>query len=179
MIAMHNMYDLFQKEEVVLYFNGPVSQIVVEGLSEITHSKLMNETTGLSNARKVFAILVEQMQNIARYSVERCDLDNAKMAHGQVLVGKEEDGRFFVACGNPIHSSDAPRLTGQIEMLKKMNSQELKDLYKAQRRKGPDEHSCGAGLGFIDMARKSARPLDYCILPMGEDKSFFSLKVVA
>ncbi|XPV75064.1 MAG: SiaB family protein kinase [Desulfovibrio sp.] len=176
---MHNMYEILDREKIVLYFNGPVSQSVVEGLSELAHSKLVVEANGLGSARKIFSILVEQMQNIARYSVDRCDQKDTKIAHGQVLVGRDEDGRFYVSCGNPIFSSDAPRLRGQIEMLQSMSAQDLKELYRTQRRKGPDQYSCGAGLGFIDMARKSAKPLDYHIQPLDDQKSFFSLKVVA
>ena len=35
----------------------------------------------------------------------------------------------------------------------------------------------GAGLGFVDMARKSGNQLDYCFVEMDNDNYFFCLKI--
>ena len=97
-MSLFKYYEEMQKEGVILYFNGPVSQTVVESIAELMRSKMRAEEAGMGSVQRVFAVLVEQMQNIVRYSTER-DVDNeecsGEMAHGQVVVGREEDGRFF------------------------------------------------------------------------------------
>ena len=55
---------------------------------------------------------------------------------------------------------------------------ELKAFYKEQRRLGPDDESKGAGLGFIDMARKASEPIAYQIIDAGNGAAFFTLKVI-
>ena len=170
-----------QKEGVILYFSGPVSQVVVESIAELMRSKMRAEDAGMGSVQRVFAVLVEQMQNIVRYSSER-HVDNpehqGEMAHGQVVVGRERDGRFFVACGNKILTEDGCVLSEQIQKLQSMNPDELKAYYK-ERRKKPDLSSAkGAGLGFVEMARKASQPLDYDIVPVDNCVSFFSMKVV-
>ncbi len=59
-----------------------------------------------------------------------------------------------------------------------MSKDELKEYYKAQRRKSPEEGSKGAGLGFIDMAKKASEPIEFDFKPIDEKVSFFSLKTV-
>lgn len=180
-MSLFKYYEEMQKEGVILYFNGPVSQPVVESIAELMRTKMRAEEAGMGSVQRVFAVLVEQMQNIVRYSTER-HVDSpahvGEMAHGQVVVGREEDGRFFVACGNKILSQDEGGLSKQMKLLQSMNKAELKAYYK-ERRKSPDcTSNKGAGLGFVEMARKAARPLDYDIVPVDGETSFFSMKVV-
>jgi len=180
-VGLFKYYDEMQKEGVILYFNGPVSQVVVESIADLMRSKMRAEEAAMGSVQRVFSVLVEQMQNIVRYSSER-QVDNpeyqGEMAHGQVVVGREEDGRFYVACGNKIMTQDSDELSEQIKLLQTMDRDELKAYYK-ERRKLPDCGSAkGAGLGFVEMARKASQPLDYDIVPVDAKTSFFSMKVV-
>lgn len=180
-MSLFKYYEEMQKDGVILYFNGPVSQAVVESIAELMRTKMRAEEAGLGSVQRVFAVLVEQMQNIVRYSTER-HVDSpgheGEMAHGQVVVGREEDGRFFVACGNKVLATDCSGLSEQIKLLQGMNKDELKAYYK-ERRKSPDcITNKGAGLGFVEMARKASQPLDYDIVPVDGSTSFFSMKVV-
>ena len=179
-MSLFKYYEEMRNEGVILYFNGPVSQPVVESIADLMRSKMRAEEAAMASVQRVFAVLVEQMQNIVRYSTER-EVGGGlpgEMAHGQVVVGREEDGRFFVACGNKILTEDGGALSEQIDRLQAMNRDELKAYYK-ERRKAPECASPkGAGLGFVEMARKAAQPLDYSISPVDGSTSFFSVKVV-
>ncbi|WP_319468415.1 SiaB family protein kinase [uncultured Pseudodesulfovibrio sp.] len=180
--SLFRYYEEMQREGVILYFNGPVSQGVVESIADLMRNKMSAEEAGMGSVQRVFSILVEQMQNIVRYSSERevaSDALQGDMAYGQVVVGREMDGRIFVACGNRVSAEDCGELTDHIERLRRMNPEELKAYYRERRRSRAPENSKGAGLGFVEMARKSARPMDYEIRPLDCDTSFFSMKVVA
>lgn len=174
-------YNHLHREGVILYFHGPVSQGVLEGFAELIFHRVCSEETGKPVARKIFALLVEQMQNIVRYSCERAVPGDggAGIAHGQVVVGRESDGRFFVASGNRIRDEAAPRLAECIALLRDMPPPELKGYYRRRRRCAPDQDSHGAGLGFIEMARQAAKPLDFTIVPMDRETSYFTMKAVA
>lgn len=166
---------------VVFYFNGPVSQNVVEGVGDTIRSKLRYEDVGTSVIQRVFTILIEQMQNIIRYSADRVasEAQGAETAWGQIIVGRDDDGTYFVSCGNRIRSADTQKLQHKIEQVQHMPADELKQFYKKMRRQGPDADSKGAGLGFIEMARKAKEPLSFSIEPLDEISSFFSMKVKA
>lgn len=180
-MSLFKYYEEMEEEGVILYFNGPVSQGVVESIADLMRTKMRAEEAGMGSVQRVFAVLVEQMQNIVRYSSER-QADGGdrrgEMAHGQVVVGREEDGRFFVACGNKVQADDCDDLSEHIRLLQGMNKDELKAYYR-ERRKLPGSGTLkGAGLGLVEMARKASRPLDYTIVPVDASTSFFSMKVV-
>ncbi|MCJ2163374.1 MULTISPECIES: SiaB family protein kinase [unclassified Pseudodesulfovibrio] len=179
--SLFKYYEEMQKDGVILYFNGPVSQSMVEGMAELMRAKMRAEDAAMGAVQRVFAILVELMQNIVRYSAER-HMDNGshqgEMAHGQIVVGREEAGHFFVACGNKVGSADCMELAEHIEILRSMNKDELKAYYRECRKRPDSATDKGAGLGFVEMARKASRPLDFDIVPVDVNTSFFSMKVV-
>ncbi|HHC24848.1 MAG TPA: hypothetical protein ENK58_05450 [Desulfobacterales bacterium] len=59
-----------------------------------------------------------------------------------------------------------------------MSQDELRKYYKEQRRKKPDARSKGAGLGFIEVARKAGRPIAFDFRKADGDFYFFSIKTV-
>lgn len=176
---MSDYYEDLRNEGVILYFNGPVSQGVVEGLAELMREKMRSEDAETSVTRRVFSLLVEQMQNIVRYSSERTGgPGDPLIACGQIIVGREDDS-FFVACGNRIRCADEPGLRRRLETVRKMNREELRAYYREQRRKEPPADSIGAGLGLIEMARMTSRPLEYSFRQLNDQTCFFSMKAIA
>ncbi len=180
-------YASMQKKGVMLYFNGPVCHSVVEGVGAAMRRKMDNDECGHTVGLRVFSVLMEQMQNVVNYSgVRQKSLDIVDIAEtadtagllgeGQIIVGCQDD-EFFIICGNPIPKSSEERIRQKIDAVNAMNKEELKSYYKEQRRKGPDELSCGAGLGFIEMARKASQPLTYTFEPIDDTMSYFSVKV--
>jgi hypothetical protein len=79
---------------------------------------------------------------------------------------------------NPIHNKDADRLNGIFSDLRTKTVDELKLLYKNRRKTGPDQYSLGgAGLGIIDMFRKSNSSVDFDILPFEKNQSILCYRV--
>ena len=102
--------------------------------------------------KRVFGIFVEQAQNVIRYSKERI----ATGGTGTVAISRAEDG-FLVEAINPMDEQNVVDLRQNLAELKVMDSKELRRAYKQRLRDGPPEGSKGAGLGFIEMARKADR----------------------
>ena len=69
---------------------------------------------------------------------------------------------------------NAEGLQQNLAELKAMDSKELRKAYKQRLRDGPPEGSKGAGLGFIEMARKADRfEFDF----VGSNELLFVFKV--
>jgi len=102
--------------------------------------------------KRVFGIFVEQAQNVIRYSKDRI----AEGGTGTVAISRAEDG-FLIEAINPMDHENAAGLQKNLDELKAMDSKELRKAYKQRLRDGPPEGSKGAGLGFIEMARKADR----------------------
>lgn len=177
-LSMHDLYKNLTNEGLIFCFCGSVSQSIVEGIGETLWQRMELEGTETSTISKVFPIFVEQMQNILNYSAERISSEKSggeELRFGIVAVGKSEE-RFYVCCGNYIEKQSAEMLTKRLNELQSMSKEELKELYKKQRKAAKLEGKAkGGGLGFIDMARRSSKPLEFDIIPVDDKKSFFAM----
>lgn len=178
-----NLYDFYQNakaKNIVFYYCGPVAHASIEGVAQTLRKNLEYEEAGNITSQSVFSVFVEQMQNILNYSAERLastEMQDNEMRVGVVVIGHEQKS-YFILCGNKVYNKDIPGLTQKLESVRHLNKEELKALYKERRRMEPDPESKGAGLGLIEMARKGTEPLEYSFLPIDQDFSFFTIKVV-
>ena len=179
--SLHTFYNELDKEGVIFCFNGPTSQSVVEGVGEAIRQRMDLEAVDMNTVRRVFAIFVEQIQNVVNYSSERKPVrpgDPKGVSYGVIVIGRE-DGKYYVMCGNKVESDKGRRLAEKIRRIQPMNKAELKEYYKAQRRNGPGSDSLGAGLGLIEMARRATEPLKFSITALNERESFFTIKATS
>ena len=71
-----------------------------------------------------------------------------------------------------------PALKKTLEHINSLDKEGLKDLYKEIIKNTTISDKGGAGLGFVDMARKSGQKLLYEFPEMSPDYHFFCLKVI-
>jgi len=177
-LSVRELYTNLMSEGIIFCFCGSVSQSIVEGIGETLWQRMELEGAQTSTIGKVFPIFVEQMQNILTYSAEKiCSDKNGgeELRFGIVTVGKAE-GRFYVCCGNYVDGRAAEILATRLSELQTMNKEQLKELYKQQRKIATLEgKSTGAGLGFIDMARRASKPLEFDLISVDDNRLFFSM----
>lgn len=176
------LYDLNQTLEqngVIFSFSGAISQPILVSIGETIEDKL--ETMNLSNKiiQNVFGVLTEQMQNIMSYSKRKTDnIQTDEKAYGITVVGQEQDSeRFFICSGNVITQEEGNALQEKLDRINAMNPDELKAYYKESRKSGRDSHAKGAGLGFLEMAKRSSHPLNFKIEKISDNNAFFEIKV--
>lgn len=175
-----SMVEYLKAHEMVFWYNGPVSQVLVVEIGDII-KKSIDEDSDKKVINRIFSILVEQMQNIIKYSVQKKSGKEGDdvfiLSSGLIAVGIEGND-FSVISGNVICNEDKDRISQRLDLIIGMDREAQKEYYKAMRRKEPDPQSKGAGLGFIEMARKASKPLEYLFTPVDENHSFFSLKAL-
>ncbi len=194
---VQTLYDFkrdLSKRGIFLSFSGPISQDLMVEMGATLKQKMKLEDASKSSVLRVFAMVVENAQNIIHYSAEKyprkkqnekaCGgedpvkcCESEELSLGIITVGYEE-GYYFVLCGNMIENEKVKGLKEKLSKLQGMNKDELKQFYKAQRKQKPDKTSKGGGLGFIEMARKASRPIEFDFKKIDEDLSFFSVKII-
>lgn len=178
-VRLYNLRECFLKKRIIFCYSGPMSQDLMVEIGNTLKQKMQQETFNRTVVAKTFAILVEQVQNIMHYSTEKTyleALDDTKLGNGIVAVGFEED-RYYVASGNMIQLKDREKISGMIAKINSMTPEEKKQYYKEMRKKNPDEASRGAGLGFIEMARKSDHPVDFDFIDVDLNCCFFTIRL--
>jgi Asp-tRNA(Asn)/Glu-tRNA(Gln) amidotransferase C subunit len=176
MIDLYDYKQGLQADGIIFSFSGPMSHEIIEGIGSAIRVKIGEGEQGDRKAAlKVFAIFVEQVENVINYSVEK-DYEESQLSFGIVVIGKK-DGVFFISGGNKIRSDKVEKLDANLSNLAGMDKDALKAHYKEKRRAGKEHDSKGAGIGFIEMARKSSRPIEYTFKKIDENYSFFTIKI--
>ena len=170
-----SLHDEMASNGFSLVYEGEFSHEVMKMLTSMAERDMDKSNEDKSVKRKVFHVMVECLQNMTKHSD---DVDtNDGVGNGLFIVGKK-DGYWSVITANKILKEKIEGLKASIDTINSMNKDDLNALYKKQIREGSLSEKGGAGLGLIDIARKTGRQLDYQFLPL-EDKEnyFFLLKV--
>ncbi len=178
----NEVYELradLRKQGIVFAYSGYVTEGILSGVGDALKHKLVSEDADTKTMRSVFAVFVEQMQNIIRYSVERLPSDEGtegiEISYGILTIGSE-DGDYVVHAGNLILISDVDDMRNRLSALRQMNRDELKAAYKDQLRSESEETSKGAGIGLIEIARRASKPIDFDFMKVDDRHAFFALK---
>jgi len=175
----HELKTALDQQGIFFCFGGPMSQELMVGIGDTLRNKMKLDEANSSTIVKVFSMFVEQTQNIIHYSAEKTppDESKAKLSSGIIGVGYDT-GHYYVLCGNMVKKEAVARLSEQLTKLQSMSKDELKRYYKEERRKESRPESKGAGLGFIELARKSVKPIEFDVKQIDNEFYFFSLKTV-
>lgn len=169
----------FDQDGVIISFSGPISEGILYALGDALKTKLIMEDTDANTIKRVFSVFVEQVQNIIRYSLERVDSVNEEasfaLSSGIIVVGVL-DGRFYVGCGNVVHSDDVVDLRERLEFLRALNKDELRTFYREKLKEEIDSEAKGANIGLIEIARRSSMPIEFDFLDIDANKVFFCIK---
>ncbi|MEY3220625.1 MAG: hypothetical protein RIT27_1982 [Pseudomonadota bacterium] len=179
---LDKLYNFKQQHDqcgVMLCFSGYLSQELMIGIGEVLRNKLKQEEDS-SMVLKIFSVFVEQAQNIMRYSADQIppnSEEDSALGSGILVIGKNQ-GHYYISCGNIVDNHKVPHLNSQLIKLQQMDKEELKQYYKEQRKKDTPQDSKGAGLGFIELARKSNSQFEFSFQPIDEHFAFFSFKTI-
>ncbi len=176
-VDLFAMRESYNRQQIMLCFNGPISRSLIEEIGNALRNYLTAEHAHPSSAMDVFAVYIEMTQNIRHYAKVKHWSDQE--AGATVVVARDEQGRYVISAGNLIESADGEVLLASISELADLDKAQLKSLYKEQLRKPRDgQLVSGAGLGLIDIARKSSEPLSASLKPVSDGRSFISLRAV-
>ncbi len=163
---------------LILVWQGEFTQEVMKSVLAMAEKNM--EKTGEENKikRKVFNVMVECLQNIVKHADEE-DVDMGSMETGAAavfMIGKEH-GEYIIATGNLIKRDKEEILKNKIAQVNNLDKAGLKALYKEILTTGNISKKGGAGLGFVDIARKSGHKLEFDFETVNDKVSFFSLQI--
>jgi hypothetical protein len=171
---VYEFYKSMKAHEITLVYEGEITHQITKAFTSLTESNMAKDDEPGTVQRKVFHVMVECLQNISKHADDFMSSDFLFSGRGIFLVSKG-DNEYSVTTGNAVDNDRIEELTIMLEKINRMNKDELKDLYKKQMKEGRLSDKGGAGLGFIDIKRKTGRDLEYHFLPISDDTSFFLL----
>lgn len=156
-------------------FRGVFTREVSDGLIEFARSILKWEDVTKKLKKRVVYILVECVQNISRH--QEMPGSSADAKDGIFLIQTIGDV-YNISQGNIIMNDQVPALEDRLASLNRMGPEELKDQYANVLSGSGFSEKGGAGLGLIEIARKSGNRIRYRFSRENPAYSYFFMDTV-
>jgi len=171
------MFILMNQENLGYIYRGKFNQEITDNILKLTETNLQRQEEQSRVKKRIYSIMVEGLQNITRHQDDASDVEKKEESLG-IFVIQKVDNLYFITTGNIVENDAIPHLKALIEKINGFNKEELKAYYKQVLSDGSLSDKGGAGLGLIDMARKSGNKLFYRFREVDPVHSYFYLHTV-
>lgn len=178
--STYELYKRLDDENIIMSFKGVVTSDLLSSLLHIMELKLKFLDEAPKTKKKVFNVLVECLQNLFHHT--EANLENSEYVENNansalVVIIRNDDG-FMIRTGNFIETLRISSLRDKMTTINSLDEDGLRAMYRENLKNGSISAKGTAGLGMIDIARKSGNKLDFEFLDINEKTSFFSLNVL-
>ncbi len=168
-------YKLFidtQQDNLEYIYRGEFNIDITDNILSLAEESLKMSEQKLKIKKRVYFVMVEGLQNITRH--QDLTTDDIPVKPGFFVLQRKKYS-YYITTGNLIHKSNIKLLESQIETVQRLNREELNEYYKLHLDGGKLSEKGGAGLGLIEMARKSKGKLSYNFRKINHDYYYFYL----
>jgi len=160
-------------------FNGMITQKSIVDLAKTIESALISYGEEESKVRNIFLIIIEIMQNTLNYSYNSVKTEDEKsQSNGSIkILHNKNESTYTINSENLVETSKQAIITDLIDKVNALDPDGLKKVYKERRKSKSNAHAYGAGLGFLDMARKSKNKIGFQFSKHDDDSIVFHLQV--
>lgn len=149
-------------------YRGMLSISISDSILELTERNFEEYELDNLTFKKVYFILVEILQNVTKYQ----QYETEHRINSIVIVQRLKNN-YFLTVGNLINNSEIANLKARIDKVNSLNKEELNEYYKHILINGKYNKKGGAGLGLINIKRRSRHKLNYSFSRVSDDFSYF------
>lgn len=164
-----------QSTSCISYLGISDDEITSE-LIQLAESYFENTDVSGNITKRVPLIIAESYQNIIRHG---------NQLNSELGLGVEKDffqiyfmpDRVVICAVNKINKKHVSYLNKKIDSVNTLSKEELKALWRTTLSDGKVSSKGGAGLGLIEMARKSDMPIQKNFVDLDQDRALFFLGI--
>jgi len=162
---------LMAEDDIMLVYRDTITEETVQHLLQISESRMNHLGEEKKLRKRVFNVLIECLQNVVNHGY-----DDGDGKQGIVIVKREPDA-IVIKTGNLIHHTDIPTFEERVNEVNQLDADQLREVYNDRLSHAEFSEKGGAGLGLLDMYRKSGHPIDHTIYAVSDEVSFLSITV--
>ncbi|MCU0472783.1 MAG: SiaB family protein kinase [Bacteroidales bacterium] len=161
--------DKMMEERLMFVYRGVVTNENSVPLLMLLEKEMENAEFGFVGRKRLFMFVLESLQNVSRHSDRN---DHANMS---LVVYSKSDSGYTVTTGNVISTSNILDLKKKLDEINHLETKEIRTVYRQMLSNSEFSTKGGAGLGLIEMAKKTGNKLDYDFLELDNVNSYFIL----
>ena len=161
--------DKMMQERLMFVYRGVVTNENSVPLLMLLEKEMENSEFGFVGRKRVFMFVLESLQNVTRHS------DGSEHAAMSLVAYSKVNGGYTVTTGNVIPTTNIEDLKKRLDEINHLQTGEIRNVYRQMLSNSEFSSKGGAGLGLIEMAKKTGNKLDYDFLSLDSDHSYFIL----
>ena len=169
MELINKLRNKLLNEHLMFAYRGQVTGDNSVALLTLLEKEMEFSEFSLLGRKRLFMFVLENLQNITRHGTKAGD-----EVTSLVVYNKTADG-YTVSTGNALKKRDVKELRQNLEKINSLDPDMIREVYRNMLQDSNIGHKGGAGLGLIEMARKTGNKLDYDFLPINNTYSYFIL----
>ncbi|MDH4944831.1 SiaB family protein kinase [Sulfurimonas sp. C5] len=164
---------------VFLSYGGFLTQSLIAGMTDALEQEAQNNDLSMKVSANIFTIFIELAQNMMNYAKSKSDAIRYE-SKGLLIVGTEAKNNqdyYYIISRNLIDAIDKERIENRLKTIEGLDKEELRKLYREQRKAGKDKHHRGAGIGLIEIARRCNK-IEHHFEDQGDGHFYFTVKTI-
>ena len=172
-LKVYDFYKVLSRDSFVLIYLGEFDDVLTSILMDINDA---SKSEMKASRKKISYLIAECFQNIIRHS-DKVNRDTITTEIPEMFILRDRNTIHHLVTTNLVRNNYIPDLCEKLDTLQKLNATELKQLYMEVFSNNEKSDKGGAGLGLIDMARKSGVAPSYQFVDLGNEFSNFFMQV--
>ena len=164
------LYNELKGDALSFIYLGKFDNAVLGMATELWKNYMGKNADTEGQKNKMAFLMVESFQNILRYGLSGRTEDETS---GEIFVVRRRGNSYYIISGNFIDNAKVEILKGKLNRINTMSNEELKQVFVETLTNKQISKEGGAGLGFVEMIRKTKEKLEYMFSPVDENRSFF------
>ena len=169
MDLISHIRDKMMKERLLFVYRGMVTNDNSVPLLMLLEKEMENSAFGFVGRKRLFMFVLESLQNVSRHSIR------SRHADMSMVVYSKTDNGYTVTTGNVIPTSGISDLKTKLDEVNNLDTKEIRAIYRRMLSTSEFSDKGGAGLGLIEMAKKTGNKLDYDFAELDDEFSYFIL----
>lgn len=174
---MYSLYQELKDKRISLSYLGVFTDKITDMLIQLSESYVTKDNSLSKLSKRSSFLIAESFQNLVRHGImERSDFDKLKYNKDFFQINILSD-RITISSVNVLKNSTVSGLAYKIKHVNSLNKDELKELRNEILQHGTLSSKGGAGLGLIEMVRKSGLPLLHKFVSLNDNYSLLILSM--
>ena len=170
---LYALKNEFDQTGIMICFNGPFYHSIIEEIGTAVRNHLAAVNISQGALMDVFAVYIELTHNVRNYITLR-GITRPEVASSIITIGRSSNG-YEVSSGNIVLNKDAEMVCMRVDEVNAMTQDEVKSQYRKQMRSDVARGALGAGLGFLEIAKRSFEKIKYTAKDLNTTSKFLTL----
>lgn len=164
-------------QSIMLVYEGEINQSITKAFSTMTESGFDDDADSSRTQKRVYHVMIECLQNVGKHADSELTGEPEIPGRGIFMISNNED-QYSVTTGNIVGNDKIDMIKGMLDKFNSLTPEEIKAEYKKMIKESRLSEKAGAGLGFIDIVKKTGNKIEYYFDQVNDKTSFFIQKSI-